>query len=188
VISLQRELRRVPRWTSFPSRDINARKLTHQHTTSSMTGGNVVNLTAMSSSHVTRLVTVEGRADHRILEDRGTPRDGWVPRRVERHQPQFQNHDAGPARGMREAAVRARRPSRKDEVRDDLHCERQGRADGGIHQAGEELCISTPKGAGSYGQILQARRSVEVMSGFTVSRAVDDAVTVRPEDAPSGNS
>jgi hypothetical protein len=89
---------------------------------------------------------------------------------------------------VREAAVRARRPSRKDEVRDDLHCERQGRADGGIHRAGEELCVSTPKDAGSYGQILQARRSLEVMSGFTVSRAVDDAVTVRPEDVPSGSS
>lgn len=39
----------------------------------------------MSSSHVARLMTRERRADDRILEDGGTPRDGWFPRRVERH-------------------------------------------------------------------------------------------------------
>jgi hypothetical protein len=85
------------------------------------TSGNVVNVRGMSSSHVARLMTRERRADDRVLEDGGTPRDGWFPRRVERHPPSSpitmkargirkdKAHDpALPARDLRRDRVGAR--------------------------------------------------------------------------------
>jgi len=70
-----------------PSPDANTRKPRQNTQLPRWTGGNVVNLTTMSNWYFARLMTGEGRADDRILEDLGTPRDGWVPRCVERHLP-----------------------------------------------------------------------------------------------------
>jgi hypothetical protein len=67
-----------------------------------------VNLTAMSSWHVARLVAGERRADGRILEDRGTRRMG--SRRVERHLPS--SRIMMPALGIRMSRTEAPLPGR----------------------------------------------------------------------------